>query len=116
MKPHHANLINAAILMVLGIWGYLASGTPSPTALIPVGFGLVFALATPSLRRGNKAVAHIVVVLTLILAFALIMPLRGALGRDDLVATVRVGVMLAVCVAALVVYVQSFIEARRSRS
>jgi hypothetical protein len=115
MKPHFVNLLNAVILIVLGLWGYQASSTPSPTALIPVGFGAVFVLATPSLRRGNKAVAHVVVLLTLVLVFALVMPLRGAITRGDLVAAVRVGVMLAGCIAALVVYVKSFIDARRSR-
>ena len=114
MKPHIINVLNALILIVLGLWGYQASANPSATALIPVGFGAVFALATPSLRRGNKVVAHVVVLLTIVLAFALIMPLRGAITRGDLVATVRVSVMLAGCIVALVVYAQSFIQARRS--
>jgi hypothetical protein len=56
-----------------------------------------------------------VVLLTLILTFALIMPLRGALARDDLFAAVRVGLMLAGCLAAMVVYIKSFVDVRRSR-
>lgn len=115
MKPYQVNILNATILMTLGLWGYLASTSPSPTALIPVGFGTIFVLATPSLRKDNKMVAHVVVLLTLVLAFALIMPLRGALNREDFFSAVRVGVMLAGCVAALVIYIRGFVEARRAR-
>jgi hypothetical protein len=115
MKPYVANLINAVVLIVLGLWGYLGSASPSPTALIPAGFGVVFLVLHNSLRRENKSAAHVVVVLTLLLAIALIMPIRGALGRNDTPAAVRVAVMLAGCVFAMAVYVRSFIEARRGR-
>jgi hypothetical protein len=115
MKPHQINLLNASILIALGLWGYLSSTSPSPTALIPVGFGIVFALATPSLRKENKLVAHAVVLLTIILTLALILPLRGALAREDILAAVRIGVMLAGCVAAIVIYIRGFIEARRTK-
>lgn len=115
MKPYQINLVTAVILIALGLWGYLASTSPSPTALIPVGFGIVFAAATPVLRKENKAVAHVLVLLTILLTIALIIPLRGALNRDDGVAVVRIGVMLSGCVAAMVVYIRSFIEARRAR-
>ena len=115
MKPFQINLAIAVILIALGLWSYLASTSPSPTALIPVGFGVVFALLTPGMRKENKVAAHVVVLLTLVLAFALVVPLRGALNRDDFVAALRVGIMLLGCVVALVVYIRSFIEARRSR-
>ncbi len=115
MKPYQINILNAVILIALGLWGYLGSTSPSPTALIPVGFGIIFALVTPSLRKDNKTVAHVVVLLTIILAIALIVPLLGAINRDDAIAVVRTGVMLAGCVAALIIYIRSFIEARRSR-
>jgi hypothetical protein len=115
LKPHQINLINAIVLAALGLWGYLASASPSPTSLIPVGFGLVFGLATFSLRKENKVVAHIVVLLNIILTVALIVPLRGALNRDDLFAALRIGFMLAGCIAAMVVFIRSFIEARRGK-
>lgn len=115
MKPYIANLINAVVLIGLGLWGYLGSTSPSPTALIPVGFGVLFLLLHRGLRRENKSVAHVVVVSTLLLLVALIMPLRGALGRSDTLAAARVAVMLGGCLFALVVYVRSFIEARRRR-
>lgn len=116
MKPFQINLINACVLIAMGLWGYLASSDPSPTALIPVGFGAIFALSTPPFKKGNRVVAHIVVVLTLLLIIALFMPLRGALGRQDTLAIVRVVIMLIVCIIAMVIYVRSFIEARKKPS
>ncbi len=115
MKPFQANLVNAAVLILLGLWGYLGSETPSPTALIPVGFGVIFALATPPFKKENKVVAHIIVLLTLLIIIALFMPLRGALGRGDTVAAVRVGIMIATSVVAMVIYIKSFIDARKAR-
>ena len=44
MKPYIANLVNALVLIVMGTWGYLSSENPSGTALIPVGFGIIFLL------------------------------------------------------------------------
>lgn len=115
MKPFQANLVNAAVLIILGLWGYLGSETPSPTALIPVGFGVIFALATPPFKKENKVVAHIIVLFTLLIIIALFMPLRGALGRGDTIAAVRVGIMIATSVVAMVIYIKSFIDARKAR-
>lgn len=115
MKPFQANLVNAAVLIILGLWGYLGSETPSPTALIPVGFGVIFALATPPFKKENKVVAHIIVLLTLLIIIALFMPLRGALGRGDTVAAARVGIMIATSIVAMVIYIKSFIDARKAR-
>ncbi len=115
MKPFQANLVNAAVLIILGLWGYLGSETPSATALIPVGFGVIFALATPPFKKENKVVAHIIVLLTLLIIIALFMPLRGALGRGDTIAAARVGIMIATSIVAMVIYIKSFIDARKAR-
>ncbi len=115
MKPFQINIITAVILIIMGLWGYLSAAEPSPTALIPVGFGVIFALATPAFRRGNKIVVHIVVLLTLLLIIALFMPLNAAIGREDTMAIVRVVIMLFASIIALVIYIKSFIDARRAR-
>lgn len=113
MKPFQINLINACVLIVIGLWGYLASTASSPTALIPVVFGLIFALSTPPFKKGNRVVAHIVVLLTFLLIIALFMPLRGAIGRQDTAAIIRVSIMLLVNIFAMIIYIRSFIEARK---
>ena len=115
MKPFQISLINGIILIAMSLWGYFSSETPSNTALIPAVFGLIFLLVTPAFRKENKVVAHIVVVLTLLLILALVMPLRGAIGRGDTMAIVRVGTMIGVSLIAMVIYIQSFIAAKKAR-
>ena len=67
MKPSQANIINAATLVGLGLYAYLTSHSPSPTALIPVGIGALLLAITPWFKPGRKVAAHIAVGLTLIL-------------------------------------------------
>ena len=115
MKPYQSNLLNAVVLIAMGLWGYLSSDSPSPTALIPVGFGVIFALATPPFKKDNKIVAHIIVLLTFLLIIALIMPLNGALKRNDTMAIIRVVIMLATSIYALVTFIKNFIAVRKAR-
>ncbi len=109
MKPYVANLINGVILIALGLWGAMESS--SPTAYIAPAFGLIFILCTPMMKKENKVVAHVVVLLTLLLAVALFMPL---LKREG-IAFIRSLTMLVSCVVALVVFIKSFIDARKAR-
>ena len=113
MKPFQANLINAVILIGLGLWGYFGSETPSPTALIAPAFGVLLLLMTPGLRKENKIIAHIVVVLTLLLLIALVKPLTG---DGDQLAKMRVGVMMFSCLVATAVFIKSFIDARKAKA
>ncbi len=117
MKPFQANLLNAIVLIIMGLWGYFdyVSDKPSPTALIPVAFGVLFLLVTPPFKKENKIVAHVVVLLTFLLIIALFMPLLGAIGRNDSAAIFRVGLMMASSVFALIIFIKSFIDARKAR-
>ncbi len=112
MKPYVANLINAIILVIIGLWGYLGSDTPSATALIPVLAGTVLLAITPPFKKGNKVIAHIAVVLVFALFIALIKPLTGAIGRNSTIGIVRVLLMMASSLFALIVFIKSFIDAR----
>jgi hypothetical protein len=116
MKPYQAATLNAAVLVVFGLWAYLnvAAESRSMTILIPVFFGVALALLVPSFKKENKVIAHLVVGLTLLISLALIVPLIGSIGREDIVAVFRVGVMMAASVFALVVYIRSFIAVRRA--
>lgn len=115
MKPYVANLINAVVLIALGLWGYLGSENPSTTALIPVAFGILFLLVTPLFKKDNKIVAHIVVLLTLVLIIALAMPFKGALGREDMSAALRVGIMMLTSIFAFAMFIKNFIDVRKAR-
>lgn len=116
MNPAFVTILNGIILVVFSLYGYLDSDTPSFTALIPAAFGLLFVLAYPFMKKDNKIVAHIVVVLTLVLIIALFKPLTGAMGREDTMAIIRVGIMLACAVLAFIVYIRSFTLARSKKA
>lgn len=113
MRPVQITFINGLVLTGLSLWSYFSSDTPSFTALIPTLFGVLFLILAPSFQKGNKTVAHIVVVLTAILIIALVKPLTAALGRDDMTAIIRVAVMIFTSLVAMIVYIRSFIAARR---
>jgi len=116
MTAFSANLLNSFILIIMGMWGFLdaynTDGTNmSKTTLIPVIFGVIFLLCSPWIKKHNKTVAHIVVVMTLILLIALVKPL---LAREGL-AQIRIGLEMLGCLIALVFFIKSFIDARKAR-
>ncbi|MBK6609730.1 MAG: hypothetical protein IPI59_08275 [Sphingobacteriales bacterium] len=114
MTPYLANLINGAVCVVMGLWGYTT--THATTALIAPILGLVFLACTKGFRTNNKIIVHVVVVLTLLLLIALIKPLTGALNDNDTSGLIRIGVMLLTNAVALVVFIKSFIDVRRNRN
>lgn len=116
MKAHTASLINAIVLIAMSAWGYLSSESPSMTAFIPAAFGLILIGLNRGVKNENKVIAHVAVLLTLLLVFALIKPLTGAIGRADNMAILRVVLMMASTVFALVFFVKSFIDARKKRA
>jgi len=115
MKAHTANLVNAVVLILMGLWGYFGSDDPSPTALIPAVGGLLLAAMTNGVKKENKVIAHVAVLLTLLLILALFMPLRGSINRGDTLATVRVGAMIITGVLAMIAFIGSFKAARKAR-
>ena len=116
MKAHTASLINALILIIFGLWGYFGSSTPSVTSLIPVIIGSILAVLNKGVRKENKIIAHIAVLLTLIMLIGLFKPLTGALDRSDMAAVGRLVVMILSTAIALVFFVKSFIDARKARN
>ncbi|MAA97059.1 MAG: hypothetical protein CMN86_02080 [Stappia sp.] len=115
MKAHVVSLIHAVALIGLGGYGYLSSDTPSVTALIPVVFGVLLLAMNNGVKKENKVIAHIAVLLTLLIIIGLIKPLTGAMGRGDSAAVARVATMLILGVLAMVSFVRSFIAARKAR-
>nr|AOE11832.1 hypothetical protein [uncultured bacterium] len=52
MKTAFYNILNSVVLIALGIWGYIDyTDVQSPTALIPVGFGVILLLCTIGLKK-----------------------------------------------------------------
>ena len=115
MKAHTASLINALILIGFGLWAYFGSETPSKTALIPVGFGIIILSLYKGIKKEDKIVAHVVVLLTLVILAGLVKPLTASIGRGDGLAIARVAVMIISTVVALVFFIKSFIDVRKAR-
>jgi hypothetical protein len=116
MKAHTASFINALILIGLGLWAFFGSETPSKTAFIPVGFGIVILAMVPGVKKENKAIAHAAVLLTLVILIALIKPLTAASERGDCKALYRVLIMMGSSAIALFYFIKSFIDVRRARA
>ena len=66
-------------------------------------------------KKGNKVVVHIIVLLTFLLIFALSMPFKARMEAEDTLGMARVGLMIATSIVAMVIYVKSFIDARKAR-
>jgi hypothetical protein len=114
-------LLFGALLLLTGVGGYAAFQTP--TALIPVGFGVLLGICglvarKESLRRHAMHAAAVVA----LVGFLPSAP--GLLGIPDLLAgeaarpaaVVLRSVMAVLCLGFLVVAVRSFIAARKARA
>jgi len=113
MNAHTSSLINAILLIGLGLWGYLDS--TSNTALIPVVFGVAILACNPGVKKENKVIAHIAVLLTVVVVLGLAMALKGSIERGNTLAMIRVGIMILSSIVAIRYFVKSFIDARKAR-
>lgn len=109
-----------AILVLLGIASYFATGQTSPTAFIPSGFGIVI-LAMGLLCRNEakrKMAAHIAVFVALLGVlggFGMAIPkvAKGAEMKGSIIAQLVMG---AICLIYIIFAVRSFIAARKAQS
>lgn len=116
MNPANISLLNAVVLIGVGLAGYFTSETPSNTAFIPVVIGALILACNPGVRKNNKAIAHVAVLLTLLILLGLAMPLKGAIGRGDTAAMGRVSIMLITTLFAMIVFIRSFVQARKAKA
>ena len=114
MKPHKISFVNAITLISFGLWGYIDVDY-SPTALIPVIFGIIILILNPGLKRENKVVAHIVVLLTFLILGGLVKPLMSTLGSGNTMGITRVFLMMLSTLMALIVFIRSFIANRSKK-
>ena len=111
MKAYKASLINSLTLIIFGMWGYME--TSSTTALIPVVFGVILLFCSFGIKKENKMVAHIAVLLTLVILIALIgMRLPKSIDSGG-IGLFRVIIMILSSGFAMVYFIQSFISARK---
>ena len=113
--PFWATIVNGVVLIACGLWAY-AGGDSSPMALIPAGLGIGFLALSPGVKTYNKAIAHVVVFLALVTIGVLVPPLLMMIDLGKGIGIFRVGMMMTTSLVALVLYIKSFVDARRSRS
>ena len=108
------NLINSIALISMSAWGYI--DTNSFTALIPAAFGLILLVLGTMLTNEKlvKLSAHLVVLFTLLILLALVIQvLPGVVDRGG-IGLIRVIIMISTCSIAMIVFVKSFIDNRKS--
>ena len=115
MKAHTTSLINALILVIMGLWGYFESDSRPVTALIPVVVGIILVAINNGVKKENKIIAHIAILLTLIITIGLIKPFLGSLERGNITGIIRVSLMILTSLLAMIAFIQSFIAARKVR-
>jgi len=121
MKTYQANLINSLALIFMPLWAYLTyEGTlekpnQSITALIPLFLGVILFLCNNGVKKENKVIAHIAVVVTLIALLGLFMPLKAAIAEDRTLSVIRVAIMLLTGMLAMITFIRSFIANRKGK-
>lgn len=114
MNASNANLLNSICLIGMGLWGYFELS--APTAFIPVGFGVVLLACQNGVKKENKVIAHIAVLLTLLILVALCgmtLPKKIDAGGTGLL---RVLSMVVTSALSMVLFIKSFIDARKNKS
>ena len=115
MKVYLVSMMNAFILMTLGLWGYLGSETQSPIALLPVFAGALLISLIKGLRYGSKSMAHISIVVTFLILVAMVLPLISAIKNSDSATIYRIGFMSTSCAVTIGFFVSRFIKVRKKR-
>lgn len=122
MSPANATLMFAVVLILLGVGGWVGTGMESPTALIPAGFGAVFGIL--GFLAGNENIRkHVMHVAAMLALLGVAGSARGVTSLPAVfagtaerpAAAISQTVMAVVCVILLVIYVRSFIAARKAR-
>ena len=116
MKASLSSLLNAVILISMGLWGYFESESKAITALIPVIIGTILLLVNKGVKNENKALSHVAVLLTFLILFGLIKPLLGAFERENTNAIIRVLLMIISSIWAMISFIKSFISARKNKT
>lgn len=121
-KIHRINLTYSLLLIVSGLFGftahYVETGVWAFTALIPVLFGGILLPMTGGIRKNNRIIAHVVVVLTLVMGvMATVMLINNLNAGNAFNRKMAIFVViLAASLIALGFYIASFVAARKDRA
>ena len=109
------NLINSIVLISMSAWGF--ADTNSFTALIPAFFGIILLLLGTMLTNEKlvKLSAHLVVLFTLLILLALIILVLPSVVERGGIGLIRVIFMILSSAIAMIFFIKSFIDNRKSR-
>ena len=109
------NLINSIALISMSTWGYI--DTNSFTALIPAVFGVILFLLGTMLTNTKlvKLSAHLVVLFTLLILLALVIQVLPGVVERGGIGLIRVILMISTSAIAMIIFIKSFIDNRKSR-
>ena len=114
MKTYQINFFNGLVLILVGLWGFIDVDY-SPTALIPVFFGVILLLCSNGVKNENKFIAHVAVLFTLLILVALVgMRLPKSLESGG-AGLFRVIIMIITSSVSMISFIQSFIAARKNK-
>ena len=122
MKTYQANLLNSLTLILMSLWAYFSfepsaeKMTAPVTAFIPLVFGVILILCHNGVKKENKIVAHIAVVITLLSIIGLTKPLASAFDEERYISVFRVSLMILTGIFAMVTFIKSFISNRAKKS
>ena len=106
MKNHLVMIINALVLIIIGVYGYIISG--SGTALIAPAIGVVLFILSFPVRNENAVVTHIAVGLS---ALSMIMFFVTGFMRSNLL----ILLMATVTLIAVIFYIMDFLKRKKER-
>ena len=109
------NLINSIALISMSAWGYV--DTNSFTALIPAFFGIILLILGTMLTNVKlvKLSAHLIVLFTLLILLALVIQVLPGVFERGGIGLVRVILMISTSSIAMIIFIKSFIDNRKSR-
>ena len=110
MKNHFVILLNALLLIAIGLYGYFTAAPDhrSMTALIAPAIGILLLIMYPGIKNQNKTITHIVVILTLLTVIVFF--ITGFLRGNSLII-----IMAVISLAALILYIMDFIRRKKER-
>jgi len=117
MKVYMISMLNAFVLMVVGLWGYLGDEASTMLALIPVFTGALLLSLVHGVRYGSKSMALLSLILTSLILIAMIMPLISAVGHADSPSTYRIGFMMMSSSIATGYFIRNvFLKSKKKKS
>ena len=112
MNAYKTTIFGSIFIIIISTWGAIEASF-SPTAFIPLALAFLLLLCANGVKKENKIIAHVAVLLALLCFLGLFMALNGTLERNNLTGTYRVISMILASGIILASYINSFIKARK---